>query len=254
MDCISEEQMIRMKLAEFSNIHNLEFDIPNRLLQVVHTGRFDNILSNIELLKLDTSVVSSIPYEPGAKVIPQMSERKVLWYVLLINFMFFIIEMTTGILANSMGVVADSLDMLADSIVYGLALIAVGGTLNLKKSIAKYAGLFQIMLAIIGFIEILRRFWGIEKIPEFQTMIVVSVFALVANIISLYLLQRSKSKEAHMQASMIFTSNDIIINTGVIAAAVAVNVFNSSYPDLLIGAIVFIIVARGAYRIIQLSK
>ena len=90
--------------------------------------------------------------------------------------------------------------------------------------------------------------------PDFQTMIFVSIAALVANVICLYLLQKRKSKEAHMQASMIFTSNDIIINSGVITAGLLVNWLNSAYPDLIIGAIVFIIVARGAYRILQLSK
>jgi Co/Zn/Cd efflux system component len=72
--------------------------------------------------------------------------------------------------------------------------------------------------------------------------------------VCLYLLQRNKSKEAHMQASMIFTSNDIIINTGVIVAALMVHWFQSGYPDLIIGALVFVIVARGAYRILQLGK
>jgi Co/Zn/Cd efflux system component len=153
-----------------------------------------------------------------------------------------------------MGLVADSLDMLADSIVYGLALIAVGGTVIRKKNIAKFAGYFQILLAVIGFIEVVRRFIGVEKMPNFQTMISVSIVALIANVICLYLLQKRKSKEAHMQASMIFTSNDIIINSGVITAGFLVNWLNSGYPDLIIGAIVFVIVARGAYRILQLSK
>jgi Co/Zn/Cd efflux system component len=54
--------------------------------------------------------------------------------------------------------------------------------------------------------------------PDFKTMIVVSVLALIANVLCLYLLQKNKSKEAHMQASMIFTSNDVIINSGVIIA------------------------------------
>ncbi|MBS3944077.1 MAG: cation transporter, partial [Melioribacter sp.] len=74
------------------------------------------------------------------------------------------------------------------------------------------------------------------------------------NVICLYLLQKSKNKEAHIQASMIFTSNDIIINSSVIVAGLLVNWFNSSLPDLIIGAVVFIIVARGAIKILQLSK
>ena len=153
-----------------------------------------------------------------------------------------------------MGLVADSLDMLADSIVYGLALFAVGGTITRKKNIAKSAGYFQLTLAVFGFIEVIRRFVGTETVPAFQTMIIISILALIGNGLCLYLLQKSKSKEAHMQASMIFTSNDVIINTGVITAGLLVNWLNSSYPDLIIGAIVFIIVARGAYRILQLAK
>lgn len=116
------------------------------------------------------------------------------------------------------------------------------------------AGYFQIILALAGFAEVVRRFIGIEEMPDFRTMIVVSIGALIANTICLYLLQKNKSKEAHMQASMIFTSNDIIINAGVIVAGLLVNWLDSGYPDLIIGAIVFLIVARGAYRILQLSR
>lgn len=84
-------------------------------------------------------------------------------------------------------------------------------------------------------------------------MIMVSVFALIANGICLYLLQKSKSKEeAHMKASMIFTSNDVIINLGVIVAGFLVNVLNSNKPDLIIGTIVFILVIQGARRILKL--
>ena len=58
----------------------------------------------------------------------------------------------------------------------------------------------------------------------------------------------------HMKATMIFTSNDIIINTGVIAAGVLVLFTQSKYPDLIIGTIVFLIVVRGAFRILKLGK
>src|SRR5690625_7895115 len=119
-----------------------------------------------------------------------------------------------------MGLVADSLDMLADNIVYGLSLLAVGKIVSRKKKVAMFAGYFQITLDIIGFVEIIRRFVSEEKMPDFQTMIIVSILALIANVICLFLLQKGKSSEAHMKASMIFTSNDIIINTGVIAAEI----------------------------------
>ena len=100
-----------------------------------------------------------------------------------------------------------------------------------------------------------RSWFGFEQVPHFRTMIIVSALALIANSICLYLLQRSKSKaEAHMKASMIFTSNDVIINLGVIIAGISVYMFNSNKPDLIIGTIVFLLVVQGARRILKLSK
>jgi len=254
MDCPSEEQLIRMKLQNFDEIKSLEFDIANRKLTVHHIAESQPILSALETLNLDTTLISTEENTIEIEADTSSMQRKLLWTVLIINFLFFGLEMLFGIFSNSMGLVADSLDMLADSIVYALALFAVGGTIARKNNIAKFAGYFQILLAVIGFVEVVRRFIGVEKMPDFQTMIVVSVLALIANVICLYLLQKGKSKEAHMQASMIFTSNDVIINSGVILAGLLVNWLNSGYPDLIIGAIVFVIVARGAYRILQLTK
>ena len=254
MDCPSEENLIRMKLDGISSIANLDFDIPNRQLTVFHSGEIDQIEKSIIELKLGGKKISTEQTEQ-MDFEESTNQKKLLWSVLAINFAFFVIEMTTGIISRSMGLVADSLDMLADSFVYGISLFAVGGTLIKKKRIAMLAGYFQITLAVIGFVEVLRRFFGAEKLPDFSTMIIVSIFALIANGICLYILQRSKSKEeAHMKASMIFTSNDVIINLGVIIAGLLVNWLGSSKPDLIIGTIVFALVIQGAFRILKLSK
>ncbi len=255
MDCPSEEQMIRMNLADLTNIHSMDFDIPNRKLTIFHTDNHDQIYERLDNLKFDTSLIESLSADNYTEVTDNSDrEKKLLWQVLAINFFFFALEITTGFISNSMGLVADSLDMLADSIVYGLALFAVGGTMTRKKHVAKSAGYFQLTVAILGIGEVIRRFVGLEEIPAFQTMVIVSIFALIGNALCLYLLQKSKSKEAHMQASMIFTSNDIIVNFGVIIAAGLVYLTNSKYPDLFIGIVVFFIVGQGAFKILKLSK
>jgi Co/Zn/Cd efflux system component len=121
--------------------------------------------------------------------------------------------------------------------------------------VARLAGYFQITLAVIGFAEVLRRLFGMVQPPDFTTMIVVSVFALIANGICLYLLQKTKSKEeAHIRASVIFTSNDVIVNLGVIAAGLMVYWLHSNIPDLVIGTAVFLLVIQGARRILKLGK
>jgi Co/Zn/Cd efflux system component len=254
MDCPCEEQIIRMKLDGLTNIKSLEFNIPDRQLTVFHTGENQEIFQRLNELNFGTEIIESIVAEKFQSIDKQPNERKILWTVLIINFSFFAIEAISGLISNSMGLVADSLDMLADSIVYGLALAAVGATVNRKKNVAKFAGYFQLILAIAGFTEVIRRFAGIEQMPDFQAMIIVSLLDLTANIICLYLLLKNKSKETHMRATMIFTADDVIINAGVIIAGILVHFLNSTYPDLIIGAIVFVIVSIGVSKILRLSK
>lgn len=254
MDCPSEEQLIRFRLNGIEQIQQLNFDVPNRKLEVYHLGNVELITDKINSLNLNSSLVKTETTFDNIKQSDNTCQRKLLWQVLGINAFFFALEMVTGIISNSMGLIADSLDMLADSIVYALALFAVGGALTRKTLIAKVSGYFQLILAVLGFIEVLRRFLGFTEVPVFQTMIIISLLALVGNAISLYLLQKSKSKEAHMQASMIFTSNDVIVNIGVIIAGVLVYFTNSKIPDLVIGVFVFVIVSKGALRILKLSK
>ena len=188
MDCPSEEQMIRMKLADLTNINSLDFDIANRQLTVFHTDNYNQIFQRLDNLKFDTSLIDSVSADNYIATTDNTDrEKKLLWQVLAINFFFFALELTTGFISNSMGLVADSLDMLADSIVYGLALFAVGGTMTRKKNIAKSAGYFQLTLAVFGFIEVIRRFVGTETIPAFQTMIIISILhLLVTDFVCIY--------------------------------------------------------------------
>ncbi|MFO7670082.1 MAG: cation diffusion facilitator family transporter [Bacteroidales bacterium] len=244
-----------MKLDRVEGILQLEFDLENRSLFVFHSGENSEITQKLESLKLGANLVKTEEIgESDLRTQSTSSQTKLLWTVLLINFGFFVIEITTGLISGSMGLVADSLDMLADAVVYGLSLWAVGAAVARKKRVATLSGYFQLTLAGIGLLEVIRRFIGVEEIPDFRMMIGVSVLALIANSVCLYLLQKSKIKEAHMKASMIFTSNDVIINTGVIVAGVLVLLTQSKYPDLVVGTIVFLVVVRGAIRILKLGK
>jgi Co/Zn/Cd efflux system component len=254
MDCPSEEQMIRMTLGDEKNIHSLSFHIPDRRLIVYHQNNPLHIASKIGQLRLGSKIVESTEVDLPTGQPEDASQHRLLWTVLLINFSCFILELTTGFFSRSMALVADSLDMLADAFVYGLALFAVGGTMSRKKAIASAAGYLQLALAVLGFAEVVRRFLGYDVAPVFGTMITVAIIALAGNAISLWLLQRSKSTDAHMKASMIFTSNDVIINLGVILAGVLVYFTDSNRPDLIIGTLVFVIVTRGAFKILQLGQ
>jgi Co/Zn/Cd efflux system component len=153
-----------------------------------------------------------------------------------------------------MGLVADALDELSDAFVYGLSLYAITGTLLIKKCVARVSGIFQLALALWGFVAVVRRFIEAEAIPDPLIMVILSCFALAGNTASLILLGKSKTKEVHIKSSQIFTSNDVIANIGVIVAAVLVYFLQNRIPDLVIGAVVFSFVLRGAITILKLLK
>jgi Co/Zn/Cd efflux system component len=254
MDCPSEEQIIRMKLAGIKAVKHLIFDLDKRNLTVYHDGALDAVTQAVAELHFGEKLLETGEFTGTISSGNDAADKKLLYTVLIINFSVFAGEIIFGLIAHSMGLIADSLDELSDAFVYGLSLYAVTGTLLVKKRIAKISGSLQLALALFGFVEVVRRFTGDEPLPDFTLMIILSCIALAGNITSLLLLNRSKTKEVHITSSRIFTSNDIIANTGVIIAAILVSVLQTKIPDLAIGFIVFIFVLRGAITIFKLAK
>lgn len=237
------------------SVKSLHFDLPNRKLDVYHSGDNDIIFRTIDSLKLDAKIIAKETLPDDFLISEESDEKKLLIWVFAINFSFFAIEIIAGLLANSMSLVADSLDMLADAFVFGISLFVVGKALSKKKVVAKISGYLQLTLAIAGIFEVIRRFLGYELVPDYKTMIIVASFTLIGNALSFYLLQKAKSKdEVHIKAGKIFLANDVLISIGVIIAGIFVLLLSSKLPDLIVGSLVFAIVARGAFRILQLAK
>lgn len=254
MDCPSEEQMIRTALADSDAILRLDFDIPQRGLTVWHGGDATPILSRLESLNLGAKLVTS--EEAPADEAGEGTERdqsRVLRWVLGINAAMFVVELVAGWLAESTGLLADSLDMLADACVYGIALWAVGRATSFQLTAARISGWLQLILALGVLTEVARRaFTG--SAPEPSMIMGIAAVALAANVACMWGLSRHRSGGAHMQASWIFTTNDVIANVGVILAGGLVSWTSSAIPDLVIGALIGLIVLRGAMRILKLGR
>jgi Co/Zn/Cd efflux system component len=167
-----------------------------------------------------------------------------------INAVMFIIEMSVGLLADSTALIADSLDMLADAVVYGVGIYAVGKTIVHKANAAKVSGYFQLALGLLILFDIARRA-TFGSGPESMFMMGMGGVALIANVICLAIIRKQKNGEVHMRASWIFSANDVIANMGVILAGAMVYLFDTRWPDLVIGFIVSIVVLRGAVLILK---
>lgn len=259
MDCAAEEQLVRMALADLDGIERIAVDLDAREVAVEHTLDPPTVTAALEAMDLGATHLrdeeSTHLDDGGALAAADLGrERQALVIALLINAAFFVGELTVGLLSRSMALVADALDMGADASVYALSLLAVGGAATRKRQLARGSGYLQLGLAVVGLIEVARRFLASEPAPDPTSMIVMSLLALAGNVVTLVVLRRVRSGEAHLEASWIFTANDVKVNALVIVAAVVVALTGSAVPDLLAGGVVFVIVADGARRILRLSR
>ena len=176
-------------------------------------------------------------------------QSRVLKTLLAINAAMFVVEMSTGILAESTGLIADSLDMLADAVVYGIGLYAVGRAASAKIGAALVSGYFQMALALIVVLDVSRRaVFGSE--PEPAYMVLIGLVALAANVVCLNLIAKHRDGGVHMRASWIFSKNDVIANVGVVVSGAVVFATGTRWPDLIVGFGIAYIVFRGALAII----
>lgn len=259
MDCPSEERLILLALDGLDTVHAQLFDLAGRQLTVLHDGPVDPIAAKLSSLGLGSELLKTQPadaeqvQQAERSALTEVGESSTLRWLLGINAVMFVFEMTAGIMAQSAGLIADSLDMFADAAVYGLALYAVGRAARLQMNAARFAGILQLVLAIGVLLEVGHRFlFGSE--PQSVVMMAVAFAALIANSICLLLIHKHRHGGVHMKASWIFSANDVLINIGVISAGALVLWTGSNLPDLVIGTLVGLIVMDGARRILALKS
>lgn len=254
MDCAAEEQLVRMRLDAVAGIRWVDIDLANRTVAVDHEGTVGEIAAALDSLDLDSTALEDDNAPDSVSPVDPRREHRALLLALGINASFFSGEFITGVLARSLGLIADALDMGADASVYALSLFAVGRSATRKRRLAATSGYLQLGLAIVGLAAVVRRLLVDAEPPDVSAMIVMSLLALAGNVATIVVLRRVRSSEAHIQASWIFTANDVKVNLLVIVAAAAVAVTGSAVPDLITGAVIFVIVANGARRILAISR
>lgn len=255
MDCPSEERLIRLALDGLESVVALDFDLAERRLTIWHRGEAEAVTGRLAPLGLGARLIETTPPPEGLPALgvatTAQDQTRALQLVLAINALMFIVELTTGWLAESTGLIADSLDMLADATVYGLSLYAVGRGVRQQLRAAHVNGWLQLMLGVGVLADVLRRLlFGSE--PEAPLMVGVSLLALGANVACLTLLHHHRNSGAHMRAGWICSTTDVLANGGVILAGALVAWTGSSLPDLLAGSIIAGIVIAGGWRILRL--
>jgi Co/Zn/Cd efflux system component len=255
MDCAAEERLVRMALDGQQTVRRIDADLSARTVDVYHEGSSESVLGLLRPLNFGVHVVNTSPVddELAEMLSPDAAaEKRTLRLAFAINAAMFLGESIAGFMADSSALISDSLDMFADAAVYGITLYGAGRAFAGQRKAARLSGWMQLALGCGAAFEVTRRFL-VGSEPESTLMMAVAVVALAANATTMWLLARHRGGGAHMKASWIFTTNDVLANIGVIGGGVLVRATGSPMPDLIVGGAIALVVFSGAVRILRLA-
>ena len=177
-------------------------------------------------------------------------QSSMLKWVLGINAIMFIVELTAGLMSGSLSLLADSLDMLGDALVYGFSIYVVARGARMKARVALFKGIIMAMFALFVLGEAIYRML-FPHVPGFETIGAIGFFALSANRICFFLPLRHPSPDIQMSSVWLCSRNDIIANVSVLFAAAGVWLTHSGWPDILVGLALAALFARSALFVLR---
>lgn len=177
-------------------------------------------------------------------------QRHVLYVVLAINAITFAMMVVASIQSHSTSLLSGGLDNLGDALTYALSIAVVGASGRAKARVALIKGILILAAAIAVGAQIIVRLTH-PAVPIFETIGVIGILNLVANIVCLTLLTPYRRGDVNMSSAWECSRNDVAEGFSVLAAAVGVWAFGAGWPDLLIGSALLLIFLRSAIRIFR---
>jgi len=184
----------------------------------------------------------------------KLRERQggVLRIVLVVNAILFGVEFISGWVAGSTALLGDSLDMLGDALVYGFSLYVLHRSERWRMRAVQAKGAIMLIFGLSVLVQAVLRALQ-PQIPHVPTMGSIGALALAGNVACFALLYRHRSDDLNMRSTWICSRNDIIGNSAVLLAAVAVAVTQTAWPDLLVGVGIAALFLHSAWIVLRES-
>ncbi len=177
-------------------------------------------------------------------------QRRVLIVVLVVNAMTFLMMVAAASYSGSSSLLSGALDNFGDALTYALSLAVVGAASVVKARVALVKGLLILGAALAVAVQIGWRLSNVES-PVFEVMGIAALLNLGANGLCLRLLYPHRNSDVNMASVWECSRNDVIEGFAVIAATLAVWVFGSGWPDILIAIALLALFLRSASRVLK---
>ena len=176
-------------------------------------------------------------------------QRRVLLVVLAINVVTFVMMVAASYLSGSSALLSGTLDNFGDAVTYALSFAVVGASAQAKARVAFFKGLMILAAAAAVALQIVWRLTHLE-VPIVETMGIASVLNLAANAVCLYLLNPFKVGDVNMSSAWECSRNDVIEGGAVIVTTLAVALFGSAWPDIIVAIALLAMFLRSAIRVL----
>jgi len=177
-------------------------------------------------------------------------QRRVLIWVFVINVLTFLMMVAGSVFSGSSSLLSGTLDNFGDALTYALSLAVVGAASTTKARVAFLKGLLILAAALAVAIQITWRIAHLEA-PVVETMGLAAILNLGANSLCLLLLTPFRHGDVNMSSVWECSRNDVIEGFAVIATALAVWLFGSGWPDVLVAIALLILFLRSAGRVMS---
>jgi Co/Zn/Cd efflux system component len=159
--------------------------------------------------------------------------RRILWLALIINVGMFAVEIFFGLASKSISLLADAIDFAGDALNYGLALAVLSASPTSRAKVALIKGLSMLAFGIYLLWRCYEN-WQAGIVPTAQTMGIVGLMALAANLFVAAILYAWREGDANMRSVWLCTRNDALSNLAVLLAALGVFGAQSGWPDVTV--------------------
>lgn len=176
-------------------------------------------------------------------------QKRVLVTVLVINVLTFVMMVSAAFVSGSSSLLSGTLDNLGDALTYALSLAVVGASGAAKARVAFVKGILICAAAVAVAAQIGWRVFHPDT-PVVEPMGVAAILNLGANGLCLWLLSPFRSGDINMSSVWECSRNDVFEGFAVVGATIAVWVFDSGWPDVLIAIALLVLFFRSAVRVL----
>lgn len=193
--------------------------------------------------------------------ISSLSGKKIFW-VTLLNATITVAEIVGGIFSGSLALLSDAVHNLSDTAAIALSYFANRIAQKPKDTKMTYGykraeilsalinSIVLIAISIVLIFEAFKRFMSPESING-TLMIAVASIGLIANFISVFLLEKDSHDNLNIKSSYLHLLSDTVSSVGVLAGGVAIKLWDIVWIDPLVTVLISLYILKETWKVIR---